>query len=162
MRRIAVVGMIILGLVALPLIAGAAAGGTDKVQVCHFPDGGGDPHEIVIAEKALKGHANHGDTEGVCPDLSSLPPANTPPVAVIAPIFCGSFSCDMVLDGTGSFDDEGDPLTFAWTVVGTSNTYSSSEPFWYIINPPTDTYEVTLVVSDGELSGTSHTTVVAP
>ncbi|MDF1595786.1 MAG: hypothetical protein P1T08_06780 [Acidimicrobiia bacterium] len=162
MRRIAVVGMIISGLVALPLIAGAAAGGTNKVQVCHFPDGGGDPHEIVIAEKALKGHANHGDIVGACLERDSLPPVNTPPVAVIAPIDCGAFSCDMVLDGTDSFDDEGDPLTFAWTVVGTSNTYSSSEAFWYINAPPADTYEVTLVVSDGELSDTSQTTVVAP
>jgi hypothetical protein len=155
--------MIILGLVALPLIAGAAAGGTGKVQVCHFPDGGGDPHEIVIAEKALKGHANHGDIDGTCPALDSLPPANTPPVAVVAPILprCGMFACEISFDGSSSFDEEGDPLTFAWVVVGPTASFTSAAPAWWISEVPQGVYDVTLVVSDGDLSDTYHTTVVA-
>ncbi|MDH5373162.1 MAG: hypothetical protein OEX97_09485, partial [Acidimicrobiia bacterium] len=84
MRRITVVGMIILSLVAMPLVVSAKGGGDSKVIVCHFPDEGGDPHEITISDKALGAHVGddkhegHGDLEGECPDLDALPPVNLP------------------------------------------------------------------------------------
>ena len=162
MRRITVVGMIILSLVAMPLVVGARAGDKPaKMTVCHIPDSG-EPHEIVISERALTAHQDHGDLEGDCPDLASLPPANTPPVAdiaVIEVIPCNFFGCSSLwLDGSGSFDDEGDAMTFDWSVsdsFGLETT--SSEASFGMSGPPGD-YAISLTVSDGELTNTATTT----
>lgn len=84
------------------------------------------------------------------------PPPNQAPTAVIM----GPTQVDIGeaarLDGAGSFDPEGDPLSYAWRIVTQPATSTST-----IENPTTNVgrfqithqgrYEVELVVSDGEL-----------
>lgn len=148
MRRISIIGLIIAGLVAMPLIVAAAPGGEGKVAVCHIPDDGGAPHEIVVNAKALKAHQNHGDIEGACPDEE---PTNTAPTAVIgfSTIWC-SFggTCEMELDGTGSSDPESDPLTYVWTV----NAVQVSTDASFTFQGARGEYGITLTVSDGSLT----------
>ena len=160
MRRITVVGMIILSLVAMPLVVSAKGGGDSKVIVCHFPNEGGDPHEITISDKAFGAHVGddkhegHGDLEGDCPDLDALPPVNMPPIAVIQ--FTSNCSpligtCVPLIDGTGSYDEYPEALTFSWTIEGPSGTSTSMYPVVGGLSSHIgDTFTVTLAVSDGE------------
>ena len=49
------------------LVAGPAAAGTAKVEVCHFPPGNTEYfHTIKISTNALAVHLAHGDLEGAC------------------------------------------------------------------------------------------------
>ena len=51
------------------LVAGAAAAGGAKVDVCHIPPGNPDnAHTINVSDSALSAHMAHGDTEGACAD----------------------------------------------------------------------------------------------
>lgn len=168
MRRITVVGMIILGLVAVPLVVGAKAGDKPaKVAVCHIPDSG-EPHEIVISEKALKAHVGdfdnegHGDTLGECPDLAELPPANTPPVASVTITSSCALSCTFKFDGSASFDDEGDALTYQWKITGPDKTWSSTDPITFAPGFQDDTLVYEFTVSDGELTDTVSGTYQIP
>ena len=158
MRRIAVVGMVILAVVALPVIAGAKAGDKPaKVTVCHLPDDGGAPHEIVVNEKALPAHIGHGDVEGNCDFAEPDPPENTAPTAVMTiDGSCSDFYpvCTFWADADGSIDPDGDELTYYWEITGPA-TASGSGPVIYMIDKPPGTYTVTLTVSDGFLEGTA-------
>ena len=166
MRRITVIGMIILGLVALPLMAAAKSDKTpDKVGICHIPEEGGEPHGIVISKKALSAHEAHGDLLGNCPDLTALPPVNTAPVAdidVLEDSFCYFLGCSLFLDGTGSFDDEGDSLSYSWTVTNSAGDETWSEDSEFFFKGPSDVYTVELTVFDGEFYDTDVTTFPPP
>jgi len=92
-------------------------------------------------------------------------PTNNPPTAVIAadPLDVPPGDNDqtvVTLDGSGSSDPDGDPLTFSWTVPsgtfvnGTSATSSIAE----VTFPGLEPYDVVLVVDDGQ-GGTDDATV---
>ena len=90
---------------------------------------------------------------------------NIPPVADAAPDQTVDQESIVTLDGTGSFDPDGDPITYSWTQTGgTHVTLSSAD----IANPtfmaPDDGgVEVTfqLTVSDGVLTDLAHVTITA-
>jgi hypothetical protein len=163
MRRIAVVGMVILAVVALPLVVGAKAGDKPaKVTICHIPDAG-EAHEIVVSERALEAHLGHGDPVGDCPSDSDLPPLNTAPVAVInVSASCSYFTgCALTLDGQDSFDDESDPLIYAWVIIAPNGSETTSDWPALAISGDPGTYQVSLTVSDGELFDTKVISVLA-
>lgn len=170
MRRIAIVGMVILAMVALPLVVGAKPGNQPaKFAVCHIPDDGGEPHVITVSEKALAAHVGdegHGDILGdECPTEDELPPANTPPVAGIeASLECttGLFRVCTLVFSSSSFDAEQDPLTFSWAIAGPTGPFSSDSPEVTINQAPSGEYSATLTVSDGEFTDTASMTVILP
>lgn len=106
MRRITVIGMIILGLVALPLMAAAKSDKTpDKIEICHVDDDG-ETRTIEVSEKAKTAHLNHGDVEGACGEAL---PADLPALTasfIVSSIVCepGFFGvpCTLDLDASGS------------------------------------------------------------
>ncbi len=104
-----------------------------------------------------------GCTIGVdCDPLESLPNFTT--VTVVenqAPIADanGPYVVDegttLILDGTGSTDPNGDPLSYAWDLDGDGNTDDStaSQPTWTFMED--GVYTVTLTVSDSLLEDTA-------
>lgn len=159
MRRIAVVGMIILGLVAVPLIA-AAKPAPEKTEICHVTGDGGT-HTITVSEKALPAHLAHGDEELACVDPAGTTPDTTPPPnqAPTATITY-SYSCDDSgpfvqcrdeFDGASSSDPEGSDLIYFWTVNGPYGSTNFNSPILSIPEDPNISFTVTLVVSDGQL-----------
>ena len=91
--------------------------------------------------------------------------SNIPPVADAGPDRTVEEGDRVTLDGTGSFDPDGDPITYLWTqTAGPNVTLSSAD----IANPtfraPDDggvkvTFELT--VSDGVLTDSAHVTITA-
>lgn len=161
MRRIAVVGMIILGLVALPLIAGAVPDGKAKELVCHMPDaGGGAPHTIEISQKALQKHLDHGDLPGTCEGLivDSEAPNNAPTASfVVAEQSCDGFFiivCSVTLDGSGSHDPDNDALTYSWFFSSGQPFESTTSQTLTVFSLEPGDYSFSLTVDDGSLSDT--------
>ena len=114
MRRITVIGMIILGLVALPLVAAAKPEAKPaKIEICHSTGDGS--HTIEVAAKALDGHLGHGDTEGGCADVDTTELPALKASFVIVTIECeeGFYGvpCTLKLDASGS---EGAPAGYEW------------------------------------------------
>ena len=90
-------------------------------------------------------------------DEAAPPPAvpNTPPVADADGPYAGTEDVAITFDGSGSYDQDGDPLTYAWdfgdgstgTGVNPSHAYTAG-----------GTYTVTLVVNDGKVDSETSTT----
>ena len=161
MRRITVIGMIILGLVALPLMAAAKSDNTPaKTQLCHMT-GDGEAHVIEVSEKAEAAHVEHGDwvIDGdalaeACgievPEPSQVPDEDPviPPAAnfVDDVISCGNFLnpyCSIVLDASGS---TGAIDTYIWRLSGPT-TIDLEGPTHSLTKVLMGTYTVVLTVS---------------
>ncbi|MCD9457438.1 PKD domain-containing protein [Marinibactrum halimedae] len=80
--------------------------------------------------------------------------ANTAPVANAGPDQLYKLNQPVVLDGSGSTDADGDPLTYQWRVIspaGTSLTLSDETAVAPTVTPvDADTYVLELIVSDGQ------------
>lgn len=78
---------------------------------------------------------------------NSAPTPNpvVPPIVECAPVFPGG--TPVLLDGTASFDPDGDPLTFIWTNVGTGLVVSTLESV--VVQLGLGVHTFTLTVSDG-------------
>jgi VCBS repeat-containing protein len=88
----------------------------------------------------------------------TISPVNDPPVAHAGPYqtveqtsYAGA---EVTLDGSGSYDPDGDPLTYTWTWDG--NTASGVTPT--VLLPLGET-TITLTVHDGKLSDTSEVVI---
>ncbi len=80
-------------------------------------------------------------------DIMILTVQTLPPVADAGPDQTITDIESVVLDGTGSFDPEGTPLSFAWTIAG-GQIATGSVP---TVGPFTvGTHEITLTVTDGD------------
>ena len=78
---------------------------------------------------------------------------NRSPVAHAGGPYSGLAQAPVTLDGTASFDPDGDPLAFRWD-FGDGTTGSGSQPAHAF---PTGVFTVTLTVSDGTGSDTAQT-----
>jgi hypothetical protein len=92
--------------------------------------------------------------------LSAIATLNTPPIANAGPdqmVECTSASgTSVTLDGSASFDPDGDALTFTWTDALNNVIATGPTP---TINLPLGTHTITLTVDDGR-GGTDSDTVM--
>jgi sugar lactone lactonase YvrE len=98
----------------------------------------------------------------------SGPPAapNHPPVAKAGPDQTATLGSIVTLDGSGSSDPNGDSLTFAWTLTDKPTTSSTSLVNGTSSNPTllldrAGSYELRLIVSDGEFFSVADTVTVS-
>lgn len=159
MRRIAVVGMIILGLVAVPLIA-AAKPAPEKVEICHVTGDGG-AHVIEVSTKAMQKHMDHGDTDvdedGTClvegPIADSEPPLEAPTATInVGQITCAGLvpACSVTLDARSS---DGVIDTYTWE-------YKPLLGLGVIVSDPSPDLTIPYVLQGDMLS--VHLTVAGP
>ncbi len=149
MRRIAIVGMILMSLVAMPLVAVAAP--SPKSEVCHIQDDGA-MKTLTVGGKAAQAHLNHGDTAGACEEAPPVDePADEPLVATFSSfVSCDTDpfafgACDVVV--TASVNAQGS-LSYMWWVDGVVYTgYGAQLAF-----PTFDgmTHLIALQVADGD------------
>ena len=96
--------------------------------------------------------------------LVTVSPANRPPVANAGPDQNGQVGASVSLDGTGSRDDDGDPLTYAWTLARPPGSAAAlSNPGAVAPSFTADvagTYTATLVVNDATETSAPDTAVV--
>ena len=138
MRRITVIGMIILGLVALPLMAAATPAPDKKVEICHST-GDGDFHTVEVSRNALQAHLDHGDPEGACDESVAT-------FSATIGTACTFLGCPVTLDATG-LNGEG---PFIWSGPNPVDGISATE---VMILPPAQTSVVSLsfVGADGTI-----------
>ncbi|HSR44790.1 MAG TPA: hypothetical protein VLT15_06130 [Acidimicrobiia bacterium] len=172
MRRITVVGMIILGLVAVPLIAAAKPAPEKKVEICHFDDDG-IGHVINVSVKALPAHLAHEDyaidgSNSVEGCGTEVPPTGTGTPAPTADFtslstcvddFIG-ITCTLALDGNAS---TGQIDTYIWYVTGDQTSpRSAAGATAQIEGLPRGTYQIDLSVSGPGGSATTTGSVTIP
>ena len=86
----------------------------------------------------------------------AVPPApNTPPVANAGSSYTGTEDVAITFDGSGSYDLDGDPLTYAWDFGDGSTGTSVNSTHAYTAG---GLYAVTLVVNDGKADSVPSTT----
>ena len=93
--------------------------------------------------------------------FSTVPPINLPPVAEAGPDqkLCAippATAAMVTLDGSGSYDPDGDPLTYTWSWGG--NTAHGVNP---TVELPLGTTTIILVVNDGKVDSLPDTLDVA-
>jgi len=108
---------------------------------------------------------NDGSQDSVA-DSVTISTINSKPVANAGPDQGVTLGDTVQLDGSGSFDPDGDSLTFSWsltvTPIGSLATLSDATA----INPTLEadvfgTYEVTLAVHDGQVPSAQDTVVIS-
>jgi hypothetical protein len=90
-------------------------------------------------------------------------PVNDPPVAdasaTLSPVISpDNLTAPVVLDGSRSYDPEGDPLTYEWRLAGTTNGLGAGVVVSNTL--PVGTNLVALIVSDGQDAATNVVEVV--
>ncbi len=99
-------------------------------------------------------------------DTVTISTDNSPPVADAGPDQSAFVTDTVFLDGTGSSDVDGDPLTYAWSFfsvpAGSTATLSSltAEMPTFVIDLP-GTYVVQLIVNDGTVSSAPDTVSIS-
>lgn len=96
-------------------------------------------------------------------DMGALEYRNTPPVAVAGPnqtlYSCLDGPVDVTLDGSASYDNEGDPLDYYWSWV-VDTDLCEADGVAPQITLPLGEHQIELIVDDGiELSGADYCTV---
>jgi len=88
--------------------------------------------------------------------------SNAPPTADAGPDQGKNVSTLVTLDGSGSSDPDGDPLTYAWTQTdGSAVTISDSTAVAPTFTPTVaDAYTFSLVVNDGDLDSAPGTVLI--
>jgi len=85
-------------------------------------------------------------------------PANDAPIADAGCACAVDEGSTVVLDGTGSYDPDGDSLTYAWTPDTRLDDPSSATPIYSAVDDATDT--LTLTVTDPDGASDSDTAVI--
>jgi chitinase len=105
---------------------------------------------------------------GLAPDAGGPDPGggnNLAPVASIQSPAAVSPGTVVTLDGSQSYDPEGQPLSFQWTLArpsGSATTLQAASSAQAHFTPDvTGTYTATLTVSDGQLAGTAMASIIA-
>jgi hypothetical protein len=99
------------------------------------------------------------------PDTMLISVGNTAPVADAGADVASAVARTVALDGASSHDADGDPLTFAWTLVtrpanSAAVLMGSSAPAPSLRLDTPGTYVVRLIVNDGLVSGVADTVTI--
>ncbi len=137
----------------------AALSATNTASVSITPDVAGEYVLQVTVSDGRGGQAS--DDVRVTATAAG---ANRAPTANAGFDLEGTETITMTLDGTGSSDPDGDPLTFTWTVVsrpdGSTAQITSASAALASFTPDLEgTYVVQLAVSDGEFTATDTATL---
>ena len=155
MRRITVIGMIILGLVALPLVAAAAPALKGKTEICHMT-GDGDLHTVEVSKNALQAHINHGDSKGACEEASVDEEAG---VDFTASGSCTSMtSCTMDLQAIGA---PSDTQTYWWVAIHQYTGFTAGGIAPNVTDLWPGTYEIALYL-DGSITPSATKSITFP
>ena len=144
-------------------IVSRPAGGTGALDNAASPtpsmpaDGEGDfVFRLVV---------NDGQVDSA-PDTVVVTSVNDPPVADAGPDLIVPRNTTLTLDGGGSHDANGDPLTYAWSILsapaGSTATIGNPSAVTPLFTPVlAGTYVIRLVVSDGTTQGTDDMAITA-
>ena len=156
MRRITVIGMIILGLVALPLMAAAKNDPRPdkKVEICHVT-GNGETQLIEVNKNAFEAHEVHGDWEVDAEDSAEacVAPSGTTEVPELSAAFATSnetclaiFNCTVDVDASESL---GDIVSYTWSApAAIGGTVGSNGMITTITGMAPGTHDVRLDITD--------------
>ena len=155
MRRITVVGMIILGLVAMPLVAAARNDPKPdkKVEICHVT-GNGEAQLIEVNKNAFEAHEAHGDWEVDAEDSAEacVAPSGTTEIPELTAAFATSnetclaiFNCTVDVDASESL---GDIVKYIWSAPGASGIVGSEGMITTITGMAPGTHDVRLDIKD--------------
>jgi len=100
------------------------------------------------------------------PDTVIITTENTPPVANAGPDQTIPVGSTVVLDGTASFDADGDPLNYNWTFASrpadsTAVLMNASSPAPHFTADVAGSYVVQLVVNDGIVNSSPDTVTIS-
>ena len=99
------------------------------------------------------------------PDTVTVSTVNSPPVADAGPHQTSLVGVPVTLDGSGSSDVDGDPLSFAWSLLSTPSGSAASLDEPASVHPSfvpdlPGSYEAQLVVNDGKADSKPDTVLV--
>jgi hypothetical protein len=144
-------------LLAVPAGSGAALTDASAVAPSFTADLPGEYLAQLVVNDGLV------DSE---PDTVLVSTSNTRPVAAAGPDRTVSVGQDAIIDGSGSSDAEGDPLTFRWTLVSVppGSAAAIQDPLVavsaFTADRPGD-YVLQLVVNDGALDSEPDALVIS-
>jgi hypothetical protein len=158
----AATGDITSNLIAVEGLDSDGVGGTNLAEI----QGGTQPGWCV----ATTAGCNNNGVTTLPPPVPTLPldpagPGNTPPVANAGPDQAVNVGQTAILNGSGSTDPNGDPLTYAWSfvsrpagsVAALSNVAAVQPTF---VADVAGSYTVQLIVNDGQVNSPPDTVVV--
>jgi hypothetical protein len=124
------------------------------------------PDEDFIGEDTFEYTITDGqDTDTATVTVTVNCPANNPPIANAGPdqtVECQSpEGTQVTLDGTGSYDPDGDSLvSYTWTGSFLENPASGATPTVMLNDGCLGEHEISLVVNDGELASEPDTVTI--
>lgn len=125
-----------------------------------FLDGG--PGTDDLTGGAGNDTCRNGETNTSCETI----PVNHAPTSNAGPDQTRPLGSTVHLDGTGSSDPDGDALTFAWTLTSkpatsTATLTGATTALPTFVLDKAGTYQIQLVVSDGNLTSTTDIVIVS-
>jgi hypothetical protein len=136
----------------LDSVAGLALSPTSEVWFVGRTDSG----DLPLVNPFQSWHG--GSSDAFIARLGVPPPPNQAPVAVAGndvQVTASGCTADVILDGTGSSDPDGDPLTFEW-----SGEFGTATGATATVQLTPGTHTITLVVRDGHGGSATDTVVV--